>query len=190
MLDKHRAPVAPRTPDFWNRDICCHHTESNALPTELRDPWENPGCAPVFTELFYSWPLANGIANAKIKLSCSVVIKLLDGTRRTRPQMEGVIILYNMNHFQVNNWLSFGTNPLHSANGAENTGSVTPTKGLNTLCVLSAQSRTRSSDIALLRSLKQCSADKEYTYWTTLAQCAKTHSRTKASDIAHFVRIV
>ena len=37
MLDKHRAPVAPRTPDFWNRDICCHHTESNALPTELRD---------------------------------------------------------------------------------------------------------------------------------------------------------
>ena len=37
MLDKHRAPVAPRTPDFWNRDVCCHHTESNALPTELRD---------------------------------------------------------------------------------------------------------------------------------------------------------
>ena len=37
MLDKHRAPVAPRTPDFRNRDVCCHHTESNALPTELRD---------------------------------------------------------------------------------------------------------------------------------------------------------
>ena len=37
MLDKHRAPVAPRTPDFWNWDVCCHHTESNALPTELRD---------------------------------------------------------------------------------------------------------------------------------------------------------
>ena len=37
MLDRHRAPVAPRTPDFWNRDVCCHHTESNALPTELRD---------------------------------------------------------------------------------------------------------------------------------------------------------
>ena len=37
MLDKHRAPVAPRTPDFWNRDVCCQHTESNALPTELRD---------------------------------------------------------------------------------------------------------------------------------------------------------
>ena len=37
MLDKHQAPVAPRTPDFCNRDICCHHTESNALPTELRD---------------------------------------------------------------------------------------------------------------------------------------------------------
>ena len=37
-------------------------------------------------------------------------------------------------------------------------------KGLNTLCVLSAQSRTRSSDITLLRSLKQCSADREYTY--------------------------
>ena len=32
-------------------------------------------------------------------------------------------------------------------------------KGQATLCVLSAQSRTRSSDIALLRSLKQCSAD-------------------------------
>ena len=63
-------------------------------------------------------------------------------------------------------------------------------KGLNTLCVLSAQSRTRSSDIALLRSLKQCSADREYTYWTTLAQYAKTQSRTNASDIAHFVRIV
>ena len=37
MLDKHRAPVALRTPDFRNRDVCCHHTESNALPTELRD---------------------------------------------------------------------------------------------------------------------------------------------------------
>ena len=37
MLDKHRAPVVPRTPDFWNRDVCCHHAESNALPTELRD---------------------------------------------------------------------------------------------------------------------------------------------------------
>ena len=37
-------------------------------------------------------------------------------------------------------------------------------KGLNTLCVLSAQYRTRSSDIAVLRSLKQCSADREYTY--------------------------
>ena len=37
-------------------------------------------------------------------------------------------------------------------------------KGQATLCVQSAQYRTRSSDIALLRSLKQCSADREYTY--------------------------
>ena len=63
-------------------------------------------------------------------------------------------------------------------------------KGQATLCVLSAQSRMRSSDIALLRSLKQCSADREYTYWATLAQYAKTQSRMNASDIAHFVRIV
>ena len=34
---KHRAPVAPRTPDFSNRNACCHHTEFTALPTELRD---------------------------------------------------------------------------------------------------------------------------------------------------------
>ena len=69
-------------------------------------------------------------------------------------------------------------------------GMARSSKGLNTLCVLSAQSRTRSSDIALLRRLKQCSADREYTYWATLAQYAKTQSRTNASDIAHFVRIV
>ena len=37
-------------------------------------------------------------------------------------------------------------------------------QGQATLCVQSAQYRTRSSDIALLRSLKQCSADREYTY--------------------------
>ena len=43
-------------------------------------------------------------------------------------------------------------------------------KDLNTLCVISAQSRTRSSDIALLRSLKQCSADREYTYTTSTVQ--------------------
>ena len=63
-------------------------------------------------------------------------------------------------------------------------------KGQATLCVQSAQSRKRSSDIALLRSLKQCSADREYTCWATLAQYAKTQSRTNASDIAHFVRLV
>ena len=63
-------------------------------------------------------------------------------------------------------------------------------KGLTTLCVQSAQSRTRSSDIVLLRSLKQCSADREYTYCATLAQYAKTQSRANASEIAHFVRIV
>ena len=34
-------------------------------------------------------------------------------------------------------------------------------KGQATLCVQSAQYRTRSSDIALLRSLKQCSADSD-----------------------------
>ena len=43
-------------------------------------------------------------------------------------------------------------------------GSGPENKGLNTLCVLSAQSRTRLSDIALLRSLKQCSADRKYTH--------------------------
>ena len=37
-------------------------------------------------------------------------------------------------------------------------------KGQATLCVQSAQYRTRSSDIALLHSLKQCSADREYTH--------------------------
>ena len=34
---KHQAPVAPRNLDLSNRDMCFHHTESNALPTELRD---------------------------------------------------------------------------------------------------------------------------------------------------------
>ena len=34
---KHRAPVAPRIPDFSNRVVCSHHTESNALLTALRD---------------------------------------------------------------------------------------------------------------------------------------------------------
>ena len=48
----------------------------------------------------------------------------------------------------------------------------------------------RASAQSLLRSLKQCSADREYTYWATLAQYAKTQSRTNASDIAHFVGIV
>ena len=38
------------------------------------------------------------------------------------------------------------------------------TLSMATLYVLSTQYRTRSSDIALLRSLKQCSADREYTY--------------------------
>ena len=33
---KHQAPVSPRTPDLFNRDACSHHTESSALPTELR----------------------------------------------------------------------------------------------------------------------------------------------------------
>ena len=42
----------------------------------------------------------------------------------------------------------------------------------------------------VLRSLKKCSADREYTYSATLAQYAKTQSRTNASEIAHFVRIV
>ena len=32
---KHRAPVAPRAPNFCNRDVCPHHTESNAPPTDL-----------------------------------------------------------------------------------------------------------------------------------------------------------
>ena len=36
-LDKLRAPVAPRTPDFWSRNVCWNHTQSSALPTELRD---------------------------------------------------------------------------------------------------------------------------------------------------------
>ena len=34
---KHQAPVAPRTPDLSNQDVCSHHTESNAPTTELRD---------------------------------------------------------------------------------------------------------------------------------------------------------
>ena len=32
---KYRASVAPRTPYFCYRDVCSHHTESNALPTEV-----------------------------------------------------------------------------------------------------------------------------------------------------------
>ena len=35
---KYQAPVAPRTPDFCQRDLCFHHSESNALPTELPGP--------------------------------------------------------------------------------------------------------------------------------------------------------
>ena len=57
---------------------------------------------------------------------------------------------------------------------------------MRTKCAIS----DRSSGIAFLRSLKKCSADKEYTYWATLAHYAKTQSRTNASEIAHFVRIV
>ena len=53
--------------------------------------------------------------------------------------------------------------PVRAA-GALKLQGLARSKGLNTLCVLSAQSRTRSADIALLRSLKQCSADREYTY--------------------------
>ena len=34
---KHRAP-APRTPELYNRDVYSHHTESNALSTELPGP--------------------------------------------------------------------------------------------------------------------------------------------------------
>ena len=34
---KHQAPVAPRTPDLSHRDVRSHHSESNALPPELRD---------------------------------------------------------------------------------------------------------------------------------------------------------
>ena len=35
--NKHLEPVAPRTPDFCNRSVRSHETDSNALPTELRN---------------------------------------------------------------------------------------------------------------------------------------------------------
>ena len=39
-------------------------------------------------------------------------------------------------------------------------------------------------------NINKYSADSEYAYWTTLAQSAKTQSRTNRSKIAYFVRIV
>ena len=36
-VHEHKAPVVPRTPSFYHWDLCYHHSESNALPTELRD---------------------------------------------------------------------------------------------------------------------------------------------------------
>ena len=34
---KYLEPVAPRTPDLSNRNVCSRHTKSNALLTELWD---------------------------------------------------------------------------------------------------------------------------------------------------------
>ena len=52
---EHQAPVTPRTPDLSTRDMCYHHTKSDALPTELRDRLNSrwgPGPGPIFTMFF------------------------------------------------------------------------------------------------------------------------------------------
>ena len=66
----------------------------------------------------------------------------------------------------------------------------TEAKGQATLCGQSAQSRTRSSEIAFLRTvlvwLSTC-----ITYQLNLiSDYAQAQYRTNASEIAHFVRIV
>ena len=63
-------------------------------------------------------------------------------------------------------------------------------KGQTTLCVQSAQSRTRSSENAFLRTvlvwLSTCIPYQS----NIVSDYAKTQSQTNASEIAHFVRMV
>ena len=67
---------------------------------------------------------------------------------------------------------------------------VVPSKGQATLCVQSAQYRTRSSEIAFLRTvlvwLSMCIPYQ----LNIVSDYAIAQYRTNASDIAHFVRIV
>ena len=69
-------------------------------------------------------------------------------------------------------------------------GWTVDTKGLTTLCVQSTQYRTRSSEIAFLRTVLVWLSTCISYQLNIVSDYAITQYRTNASEIAHLVRIV